>query len=182
MVYDSANNQVMLFGGWEGGFSPGNHCGDTWIWKDNDWQNVTSIPSPPPLAHASLAYDSNRGVVVLFGGNGALGNYDNTWEWDGSTKTWTHISTSSQPFPSHSAGTAYDSDRKVVILFGGYGDSGILTDTWEYSSTFKWQKKTPIDSPLDGYFARIVYDPFRKVVVHFGGRDGGGPVSETWEY
>jgi hypothetical protein len=27
---------------------------------------------------------------------------------------------------------AYDSARGVTVLFGGYGSSGILNDTWEY--------------------------------------------------
>jgi hypothetical protein len=38
-----------------------------------------------------MAYDSQRGKVVVFGGYDGLGVYAaDTWEWDGNTGIWTN--------------------------------------------------------------------------------------------
>ena len=43
---------------------------------------------PPGRAEFGLAYDSTRGVTVLFGGHhGGDNRYGDTWEWDG--VSWT---------------------------------------------------------------------------------------------
>ncbi len=42
---------------------------------------------PSPMGSHAMAYDSGRGVVVLFGGMSAAGYLPDTWEWDGTT--WT---------------------------------------------------------------------------------------------
>jgi hypothetical protein len=42
---------------------------------------------PAPRGSHSMAYDSNRGRVVLFGGISADGRFfGDTWEWDGSRR------------------------------------------------------------------------------------------------
>src|SRR5688572_22993695 len=60
MVYDSARNLTVLFGG-----NPTN--GETWEWNGNAWtQRLVAGPSGR-YQHA-MAYDSVRGVTLLFGG------------------------------------------------------------------------------------------------------------------
>jgi len=77
-----------------------------------------------------MAYDSARGVTVLFGGWDGDNRTSDTWEWDGSD--WTSISTTG-PSARIYLPMAYDSARGVTVLFGGSGDPGYLGDTWEYS-------------------------------------------------
>src|SRR5262245_57827832 len=57
------------------------------------WIDVTPGGAGPRAEHA-LAYDSVRGVTVLFGGDDGAGGKvfeSDTWEWDGST--WTRRAT-----------------------------------------------------------------------------------------
>ena len=66
-----------------------------------------------------MAYDSARGVTVLFGG--ANGYYpptlnDETWDWDGTARTQRTIVGPSARF-NHAM--AYDTARAVTVLFGG---------------------------------------------------------------
>ena len=68
----------------------------------------------PRDSHA-MAYDSARGVVVLFGGQHDVRKGD-TWEWDGAV--WTLRATTG-PSPRYGHAMAYDSARGVVVLFGG---------------------------------------------------------------
>jgi hypothetical protein len=82
-----------------------------------------------------MAYDADRGEVVLFGGdgngwdgNGILGD---TWTWDGTD--WTQRSPVHAPSPRASMGMAYDAAHGQVVLFGGFlGDFG---DTWIWDGT-----------------------------------------------
>ena len=53
------------------------------------WAQV-STAGPAPRIEPAMAYDSQRGVTVLFGGDNGS-NLGDTWEWNGST--WTQLST-----------------------------------------------------------------------------------------
>jgi hypothetical protein len=77
-----------------------------------------------------MAYDSARGVTILFGGQeGFLGpDSDETWEWDGNT--WTQRITSG-PTAREDHAMAFDSARQVVVLFGGW-HHGFDGETWEW--------------------------------------------------
>jgi len=84
-----------------------------------------------------MAYDSERSVVVMFGGyyrDNQLGSQllSDSWEWDG--ESWRQVSLEG-PSARNSHAMAYDSTRGFVVLFGGYNfqEGGqYLNDTWEY--------------------------------------------------
>src|SRR6266404_1388172 len=66
-------------------FSPNDFqhlLGWTWRWNGKTW-DVLSTNGPPRRGGAALAFDSIRGVIVLFGGAVAGGYSNDTWEWDG---------------------------------------------------------------------------------------------------
>src|SRR5882672_10594794 len=79
----------------------------------------TSLQVGPRNLHA-MAYDSARGVTVLFGGAGGVFNGE-TWEWNGTA--WSRRVVSS-PSPRDGHAMAYDSARHVTVLFGGYTGGG----------------------------------------------------------
>jgi uncharacterized protein (TIGR03437 family) len=63
MAYDSAQGQVVLFGGIGG---PGN---DTWLWDGSNWTVAPPQAGLPPGRSAqSMVYDSAHDQVVMFGG------------------------------------------------------------------------------------------------------------------
>ncbi|MFQ5635058.1 MAG: kelch repeat-containing protein, partial [Gammaproteobacteria bacterium] len=69
------------------------------------------------------AYDEARGVIVVLGGQRGLYDYlSDTWTWDGST--WTRGPDLPAPRSGHSA--AYDSNRGVIVTFGGHFDGETL--------------------------------------------------------
>src|SRR5262245_56732341 len=85
--------------------------------QDRGWLEQIS----PRNGHA-MAYDSARGVTVLFGGDLSYYNLTGeTWEWDGDT--WTLRATSG-PTARVAHAMAYDSARGVTVLFGGYSGAG----------------------------------------------------------
>jgi hypothetical protein len=81
LAYDSARGKVVLFGGTTDGTAAGS-LSDTWEWDGNDWTQKNPSTSPSARWEISLAYDSARGKIVLFGGidlNNAQLN--DTWEY-----------------------------------------------------------------------------------------------------
>jgi hypothetical protein len=105
MAYDAAHGQVVLFGGYSGGY-----LRDTWAWDGADWTRRSPAHSPSARFGHSMAYDSARSQIVLFGGyNDARFNLRDTWTWDGSD--WTKRSPAHSPPPLLGMGMAYDDAR-----------------------------------------------------------------------
>lgn len=70
MVFDPSRGVCVLVGGWPGSdlAAPG-QC-DTWEWDGNDWSLQTIAPSPAGRCGHAMAFDSVRGMSLLFGGYG----------------------------------------------------------------------------------------------------------------
>ncbi len=181
MAYDSARGVTVLFGG--GCYYPDgswHYLGDTWEWNGTMWaQRFPPPPTPSPRHNHALAYDSARGVTVLFGGWDGSAHIGDTWEWDGSV--WTLRATTG-PSPRSAHALAYDSARGVTVLFGGSDSSGQDGETWEWDGT-TWAQQfppPPTPSPRSGH--GLTYDSGRGVTVLFGGHNTIAVNGETWEW
>lgn len=140
MVFDEARRVTMMFGG-AGAGRPGQPppmLNDTWTFDGSKW-TAMNVAGPSPRVGAGAAFDSKRGLVILFGGAGADGFLGDTWAWNG--VTWRKLSDSG-PEPRVMGYLAYDRARDRVVMFGGrkgYPD-GDLDDTWEWDGE-RWEKK-----------------------------------------
>ena len=130
-----------------------------------------------------MAFDSTRGVTVMFGGDNGGGTYlGSTWEWNGTT--WTLCSPATSPPARTLPSMAYDSTRRVTVLFGGYAPTSYLEGTWEWDGT-NWTQKSSTSSPTPGVNHGMAFDSARHVTVLFGGYnfDLSSPyLDETWEW
>jgi len=181
LVYDSARNKVVLFGGMKNGDALNTYhfYNDTWEWDGEKWTDVTPAVSPPPRRSHALAYDKARGKVVLFGGYRAgSGNLNDTWEWDGTT--WTERNPATSPSGRFEHALTYDEKRGKVVLFGGNGGN-FLNDTWEWDGT-NWTKREPASSPPSRASHALAYDSTRETVVLFGGATWGASLNDVWEW
>lgn len=171
LAYDSVRGRLVMAG-----------AGNTREWDGQQWLDVTPASSPSARTGAAVAYDAERRVVVMFGGNaGSLTN--ETWTWDGTS--WTNATPASgNPSARTSHGLAYDPVRKKVVMFGGY-NGGLLADTWEWNGT-TWTNVTPSSgNPIARQSPALAYDAGRGRIVMFGG--GGatsaiGSLNEIWEW
>jgi hypothetical protein len=127
MAYDNVRGRTVLFGGrnWSG-----DPFQDTWEWTGNGWTNKRPSRSPPAQSDHTMAFDSSRSRVVMFGNN-------ETWEWDG--LIWTQVTTISSPVGSDYA-MVYHSALGRCIVFGGRESGSYLQATWEYDAS---QDKQP---------------------------------------
>ncbi|HSW61414.1 MAG TPA: kelch repeat-containing protein, partial [bacterium] len=108
------------------------------------WEKGICKEFPPEIYSHDIAFDSTRGVLVMFGGYGRR----DTWEFDG--KCWKKASLiSSAPFPREGGRIAYSTKNGKMLLFGGHKSGGMMSnDIWEYDG-IKWVDLTPSPLPSD---------------------------------
>lgn len=142
MVYDAKRGRTLLFGGMANGppGQPPPALGDTWTLDGERWTQ-RQVAGPAARSGAGAAYDSKRGLVILFGGVGADGFYGDTWSWDGTA--WRKLADTG-PEPRGMGYLAYDTARDRVVLFGGRKGwpNGDLNDTWEWDGA-TWRRVGP---------------------------------------
>ncbi|HEX3630309.1 MAG TPA: kelch repeat-containing protein [Candidatus Dormibacteraeota bacterium] len=88
---DTGRNQLVLFGGLIGSAIVTPPPADTWLYDGHAWTRATPAQSPPARSDATMVFDSDHHVMVLFGGQGLIqgqtGPLNDTWTWDGNS--WT---------------------------------------------------------------------------------------------
>jgi hypothetical protein len=170
---------MVLFGGLS---SSGQVLQDTWEWNGTQWSFRTN-EGPPARWIQRMAYDSARGVTVMFGGAGPNETdiRGDTWEWDGNS--WTERHPTHSPPARYGQAMAFNAELGVTQLFGGQTEFalgvGVLGDTWQWDGN-DWTQ-LPIAGPSPRSFTKMVYDSNRHRTVLFGGYDGTQFVGDTWE-
>ncbi|MEM7205591.1 MAG: kelch repeat-containing protein [Planctomycetota bacterium] len=139
MAWDGNSNRLLLFSGWDLG-PPSLLTADTWSF-DGGWLRLHISPGTPFARYAhSMAWDSARERVVMFGGTGFIFRppyFGDTHEWDGlpassfENDAWMRRL---GPAPAARAWSpiAFDAAREEVVLFGGNDDTTVLGDTHTY--------------------------------------------------
>jgi hypothetical protein len=140
---------------------------------------------PAPRSSHSLAYDSARSRVVMFGGvtNDAADPFPaSLWSWDG--RAWT-CTAAPGPGGRIDAFLAFDDARGRLVLFGGRRvtpnrTSQFLVDTWEWDGK-AWSLRDAA-GPGPRIHGAIAYDPARRRVVISGGGGEQEGRRDTWEW
>ena len=183
MSFDSQRGRMVLFGGILP--PPTGAVNDTHEWDGTLWNQMTPATSAPASLSQPMAYDSQRGVSVLYGG-GFTAQAD-TWEYNG--VTWTERATTG-PSPRGAFSMSYDSQRGVMVLFGGISNlnGDLLGETWEWDGVI-WAQRLSVTEPQVRGGHSSAYDSARDVTVLFGGFGGIDPVQniiilygDTWEW
>ena len=155
MVYDARRKRTVVFGGMgiRRGESSAPLFADTWEFDGTGWTE-RRVAAPPPRLGAGAAYDSKRGLVMIFGGANHQAVFNDLWSWDGNS--WKKLAENG-PEPRVMGYIAYDAKRDRVVLFGGRRgspDNGDLSDTWEWDGA-AW-RKVGLDAAFD-----VVVEPVR---------------------
>src|SRR5438067_2330681 len=82
-----------------------------------NWSQPQPMLAPTGRVAHDMAFDSARGMTVLFGGFDGNVLYDETWEWDGTS--WAKRIPITMPSPRNLHAMAYDIAHAVTVLFGG---------------------------------------------------------------
>jgi hypothetical protein len=157
-------NELVLFGRGTDG------AGGCWYFDGAAWQHDrAALGNLVGLRHRPQRV---RRLRRLHGGVGAQPRHVGT-----SGRKWTEV-TKTGPEPRDASVLAYDSNTKAVVLYGGVGERGEHTDTWQWRDS-KWTQLPakglgPFDMPA------MAHDPVRRVTVLVGAPLRGG-VLQVWE-
>jgi len=183
MVYNSLYSDMILFGG-----SPNSNIyfNDTWEYNitTNSWMNMNPPIAPPARYGHTLVYDELRNKIILFGGWGYNGFYNDTWTYDILLNNWTKTNPQSAPLPRMDHTMIYDSSHDDLILFGGSAENAFFSDTWNYDpSSNNWTKLIPPTSPSYRRGHAMTYDDKHGEILLVGGTAWNfNPFNETWVY
>jgi hypothetical protein len=147
----------------------------TWVYTGSSWALINTSPRPPGRRGVGFAFDTVRGVAVLFGGESP--NPSVTWEYDSLLQSWTEIFPTVTPGFRNGPALAYDPVRQVTVSFGGNGANSYGMDTWEYDGA-EWTMATPVHSPVGRNTASMTYHAAIGRMVLFGAPG----FSDTWEW
>ena len=144
--------------------------------------------SPSPRGYHQMAYDSESGLVILYGGQTgpwrepASWNHE-TWSFDPESEKWTELFPGTSPDGFGGGDMAYDSESDRIILSVITDDLSALK-TWAYdASANTWEQMESLPrAPMLGQ--RIAYDSESDRIIMFGGFDMTNYhlVNETWVY
>ena len=183
MVWDSARNRIVMFGGRTGNAK--SDLNDTWIYKDGDWTQLNPPTSPTPRVLAGAVYDPLRDRVVLFGGatitadNKTVTPYHDTWEFDGTT--WRQVLADGPAVDKPLL--AWDAARANILMLAV--DSKIVTHQYNYDPRVPaWTEKTGTRLPPCVNEGGLVGEDTKGTVFFTGGACAGVSsleVSEEWD-
>lgn len=194
MVYDPGRGRTVLFGGLRDASTlAAAYLNDTWEYDGTRWTQCFPTNSPSPRIRFSMAFDTHRGRVVLFGGatnNGFGGDlYTNeTWEYDGTN--WTQCFPTNTPAARVHGALFYNPVQRVTTLYGG--DTRLSNpragDIWTWDGTNWTERVVTGDRPFlgsqYGSVARpqMVWDEARSYAVHTPtvANEPGMPFHVTW--
>jgi len=144
------------------------------------WVQLFPDHSPSGRIDYAMAYDSDLGVVILFGGydRNISSALNDTWKWDGIE--WTELFPSTKPPARRAHYMVYDSIRKKIVMFGGSTGTGggdCFDDTWEWDGS-DWTRVSE-SGPSARFGHGMAFDSIRGKVVLFGGYPW---KNDTWEW
>ncbi|MEE8408805.1 MAG: kelch repeat-containing protein, partial [Myxococcota bacterium] len=159
-----------------------------------DWRRLPDGGVPGPRPSTSIAFDSRRGELVLFGGTSADSSSANsangdTWLWN-EQNGWRQGALGAQkPAARTLHAMVYDRRRDEVILHGGTSDlmiGPVHDDTWAWDGTAWTERAASGSGPSPRVRAAIAYHPVTGETLLFGGCLGtlcdspADMLNDTW--
>ncbi len=189
LVYDPAENRLILFGGSKVLFGKEttirNLLNDMWEFKEGQWEQLFPEHYPSARAEMSMAYDEEHNRIVLFGGYNIRDDeyikLGDTWEFR--NNDW-HQLPHVGPSARHGAPMDFNPKSRKLVIFGGstvdrqYGE--FAGETWTLDGQ-QW-KKMNIDQPAGIFNAAMTFDQKTGELVRFGGWDGESRVNDTFYF
>ncbi len=122
--YEPATGALVMFGGQDDDVA---FLDETWSFDGSAWAQGPAGPSArkfPGLAPVG-------GGIAVFGGDTAGGDAGDTWHLAGGT--WAELAPAAAPSPREGPAATSDAAATLMVIFGGRGPDGELSDTWVFT-------------------------------------------------
>ena len=181
-VYDAVRERMIVHGGFAASIALSDMYALTLTGTPTWSLLVPASGAPSARAHHAAVYDSVHDAVLLFGG-WIYGDYLNdAWSYSPSTNTWQALSPASRPTARSSFASAFDTQRKRMVIQGGTsGLAGMPRDCWALSAqpmasfTLLTPSATPA-RPQERWYHAAAYDELRDRMIVHGGFDADGTL------
>jgi hypothetical protein len=181
MVYDSARDRLLVFGGTSDGTTAFSDLWELTLSGVPAWNQLSPVNAPPGrIAHVAV-YDPAGDRMILFGGYNA-GFKNDTWQLAlAGTPTWSQLNPSGAlPIPRDFSTAIYDPVGQRMVMFGGNASAnGVppahpVNDTWALSlvGSPAWTQLPTGFGPSARLAHESFYDPMRHRLLIMGGTDG----------
>jgi hypothetical protein len=153
-----------------------------WSWDGKVWQLVDG-DGPPPVVVTGVAYDTQRNVLVRYGGVPLDSRtcIRQTWEWNG--RSWRQVASAggANPPACDHMKMAYDATKRLTILFGGGDEQQRLSgETWAWDGS-RW-RRVATAGPDGRAHLGLVYEDGHQLTFLYGGFDGSHVFDDFWEW
>jgi N-acetylneuraminic acid mutarotase len=143
--------------------------------------------APPKMLGQKMIYDPVGQRIILFGGSYYSNDYTfygDTWSYDVAEAEWVKLTTKGSPTARFNHAMVYDSDRKEMVLFGGFSSLGRIGDTWIYNIALNtWTLVPTQGGPSRRSDPGAAYDAKNKKVIIFGGYGRDEQMwGDTWAF
>lgn len=137
LAYDSARQQVVLYGG----VGQGLPLNDLWTWDGSTWQQRHPAQMPPERQQGYLVYNEAVQQAILFAGLSWDGTQPlgDTWAWNGTA--WTQVGSQGAPAAAVES-AAYDPDQQAIVVYAEQGNSKATPPVPPVSQTWIWKENS----------------------------------------
>mmetsp|Transcript_34294 Transcript_34294/g.60025 ORF Transcript_34294/g.60025 Transcript_34294/m.60025 type:complete len:1030 (+) Transcript_34294:49-3138(+) len=125
---------------------------------------IPSFGTPPVRRQQGKScYDSMSDKVYTFGGLGESASYlKDLWVFDLKLKEWTELTSTSQrsPSPRRAHSCFIDEEDRLLYIFGGESNIGILNDMWAFSMDSATWEEVPQKGAVPPGITQFAYSSF----------------------
>jgi len=130
-TWDTEAKRLMLFGGED---AEQQLPVDLWALDPDTrrWEPTSPQLQPPGRTGFAMASEDETRLILAFGGMTLTGLAADFWVYSPERGEWGKGRALFKEIPKREGhGAAYHTRRRSLIIFGGRGESGLLSDTWE---------------------------------------------------
>jgi hypothetical protein len=164
------NNAILVFGG-RGENST--YLNDTWEYNitTNEWREIKFSDD------ATIDNNNNNNSPVN------PSNQNNTNTDDGSDNDAPPSGNGKLPPPRRNHSSVYIESKNLIVIAGGYNDTGYLSDVWSYDIDKKlWtQHNTPTELIARSNHSMAYIEETDKIII-FGGKSESGSLNDLWTF
>lgn len=186
MVNDTANGQMILFGG---GRPEGEFYNDVWAFdiEDETWCLIEPAGTlPAGRIDPAAIFNAAGNEMLVFGGRNATTYFNDLWSLSltPGAENWTMLNpTGTPPSPRLGAKAIIDPVNNRMIIFGGTTASGGFDETWALDlGTYTWSLLNPTGTLPPARQAHCaIYDPVNHRMIIYAGSNWGQPImNDLW--
>ena len=197
LVWDSADNTLLLFGGADAGGS----LNDVWAYRPvgdgtapGRWIALSATGGAPSGRHLhSAVWDGANRQMLVFAGETGPTILRDLWSFhvDSLSKGrghWSQLMTAATPAARFAQAAVWDPSGARMLVFGGVnGAGGFLDDLWAYSpgrgaAAGRWANLGTPGIPDARATTGAIWDGVDNALIIFGGTGAGSIRNDTYVY